>query len=368
MSGVNSAVHATQNTLKEDLELKRPLKLINKPPSKIIHTESGYIVDCIDIKKQPAFEHPLLKNHTLQRKPSFHIPMDKPMFGLDKEECPTGTVPIRRTTKEDLIREKSLLNYSIMVEGNPGVHLAEVALSSEYGPYYGVFGWNSVYNPSVSGSNQMSLSHLWVQNGPTNTINKISAGWHVSPELYGDHDTHVYASWTTDNFHKTGCYNIRCSGFVQTHEKGFIGSRVKDVSTYDGPTINFNISIIQDSSTKNWWLIIGGVDIGYFPAALFSNMSSADEVGWGGRTLTPRGSPSPPMGSGHFPDKTFSHASFFRMISFQDASRQSYGPSEHQLQYFIDNPTCYGLSYYGNLKGNAGYSFEFGGPGGNCGD
>lgn len=29
-------------------------------------TEPGYILDCIDIQKQLAFDHPLLKNHSIK--------------------------------------------------------------------------------------------------------------------------------------------------------------------------------------------------------------------------------------------------------------------------------------------------------------
>ena len=47
----------------------------------------------------------------------------RPIFGLGKDECPMGTVPILRTTKEDLIREKSLLNDHILVHDLPGVHV-----------------------------------------------------------------------------------------------------------------------------------------------------------------------------------------------------------------------------------------------------
>ncbi|XP_042949735.1 uncharacterized protein LOC122281923 isoform X3 [Carya illinoinensis] len=51
----------------EDLELDRRLKLINKPAIMSFQTEYGDIVDCVDIYKQLAFDHPLLKNHTIQR-------------------------------------------------------------------------------------------------------------------------------------------------------------------------------------------------------------------------------------------------------------------------------------------------------------
>jgi len=47
----------------------------------------------------------------------------KSIFGLSKDECPTGTVPILRTTKDDLIREKSMLNNHMLVQDVPGVHV-----------------------------------------------------------------------------------------------------------------------------------------------------------------------------------------------------------------------------------------------------
>jgi len=52
------------------------------------------------------------------------------MFGLGKDECPMGTVPILRTTKDDLIREKSLFNDHILVQDLPGVHVRSFYKSS----------------------------------------------------------------------------------------------------------------------------------------------------------------------------------------------------------------------------------------------
>ncbi|KAI3934028.1 hypothetical protein MKW92_050753, partial [Papaver armeniacum] len=50
----------------EDMELENQLKVLNKPPIKSFQTKSGDILDCIDIYKQPAFDHPLLQNHKIQ--------------------------------------------------------------------------------------------------------------------------------------------------------------------------------------------------------------------------------------------------------------------------------------------------------------
>lgn len=44
----------------------------------LLQTEDGNIFDCVDIYKQPAFDHPLLKNHTIQvpRTPSLYFIVD----------------------------------------------------------------------------------------------------------------------------------------------------------------------------------------------------------------------------------------------------------------------------------------------------
>ncbi|XP_020206465.1 uncharacterized protein LOC109791566 [Cajanus cajan] len=375
IGSVNHVIYGIQNTLKEDLELEKQLKLINKPPIKSIYTEFGDIVDCIDINKQPAFDHPLLKNHKLQRKPNFGKTSVKTsparsIFGLDKDKCPLGTVPIRRTTKDDLIREKSLLNdHMIMTQKAPGIHVAEVSLKSRFGPYYGVNGTNSIYNPKLDRTDQITLSNLWVQNGQGDAGNKISVGWHVLPYLYGNDATHFYSTWTSDNYKKTGCYNIRCPGFVQTSKGYYPGARAPNTSTYGGIMIEVELSISQDPVTKNWWFQWNGINVGYFPAALFSNLASADQVGWGGRTRPPPGTPSPPMGSGHFPDYNIVHACYFTFVSYRDASGKNHGPEVNQIKTFTDNSDCYGVKYYGYIpKPNVGHVLQFGGPGGNCGN
>jgi hypothetical protein len=50
------------------------------------------------------------------------------------------------------------------------------------GPYYGVSGTTSIYNPKVF-EGQISASHIYVENGKGDGNNKISVGWHVSFNL-----------------------------------------------------------------------------------------------------------------------------------------------------------------------------------------
>ncbi|KAJ8444060.1 hypothetical protein Cgig2_030917 [Carnegiea gigantea] len=74
---------------------------------KSIKFEDEDIVDCVDIYQQPAFKHPLLRNHTVQMDPSSRPSGWKAVgsshtkliqLWSQDQVCPNGIVPIRRTT------------------------------------------------------------------------------------------------------------------------------------------------------------------------------------------------------------------------------------------------------------------------------
>jgi len=80
------------------------------------------------------------------------------------------------------------------------------------------------------------------------------------------------------------------------------------------------------------------------------------------------GAPSPPMGSGMFPDNIFTHASYFKNVTYRNNFGQDYGPPQFLTKAFSDQPYCYLAEYYGDEDRLVGYSLQFGGPGGDCGD
>ncbi|XP_017428882.1 uncharacterized protein LOC108336951 [Vigna angularis] len=280
----------------DDLEIETQLKIINKPSVKSIQRKPSYkSFEKINTKDSNEF-----------------------IFGLQEEKCPKGTVPIRRTTKDELIQGKLSLYNQNMLQSVPWVHIAEIHVKPEFSPYYKINGTNSLYNPRLTTTVQESLSHVFVENGGNN---KISFGWHVSPLMHGGNSaTYFYSTWT-------------------------------------------------DRETQNWWLNLFGHEIGYYPGRLFSNLTSAERVGWGGRTVTRPNSISPQMGSGYFPEKNnFVHACYFIYVTIQDRGRTDFGPEEHMTEAVVDKPDCFNAEYYGDQGGTVAHNLQFGGPGGQCGD
>ncbi|KAK7283214.1 hypothetical protein RIF29_12593 [Crotalaria pallida] len=124
-------VARASSTLEAKIDAK--LKLLNKPAVKTIHSEDGDIIDCVIIYKQPAFDHPALKNHIIQEIPKFLIESkNENTFKLKSENentsmsksfvsqiwqrsgsCPEGTIPIRRVRKKDLLRASSIERFGM---------------------------------------------------------------------------------------------------------------------------------------------------------------------------------------------------------------------------------------------------------------
>ena len=117
----------------------------------------------------------------------------------------------------------------------------------------------------------------------------------------------------------------------------------------------------------NWWLTKDQINIGYFPAKIFNNFVEPESVGWGGIAVNPPNGISPPMGSGIFPDDNYKHTSQFRAIQYRNSSGVLDGPHKYTYDIIIDSPNCYLIDFHGYIGEHEGYTFGFGGPGGDCG-
>ncbi|CAF2094182.1 unnamed protein product [Brassica napus] len=73
----------------QEIKVQSLLKRLNKNALMSIKSEDGDIIDCVPINNQPAFDHPLLRNHTIQMRPSF-IPESTSTYTKKKDKGYSG--------------------------------------------------------------------------------------------------------------------------------------------------------------------------------------------------------------------------------------------------------------------------------------
>ncbi|XP_042401459.1 uncharacterized protein LOC121991534 [Zingiber officinale] len=367
-------------TEEEDLELENELQSLNKPPVKTLKSFTGDLFDCIEMYKQPAFDHPALKNHKLQIRPSFqtknNVTMDEKIKSLldqgFNDTCPLGTVIIRRTRKEDLIIAKELPKY--FRNNGSRYHVLDSSeqnyyaiAESENGRYHGFQSKVTTWALPNVRPNQVSQNQVWLMgdvDGDYDDLNVIQTGWHVYPQLYKDTSSRFFTFFTIDGY-QTGCMNLNCKGFVQVSATlgpgfAFTGS---DLSTYGGKQAYFGFQILKDPERGNWWLSIVDRNLGYWPKELFPNLDVSKLIQFGGQVRTPNDVPSPPMGNGHLPHEGHGKASFFTNAQFIGEDNQAYTPGEGSASLKTNADAKY-YQVVGDPPSRGSWDVGYGGPGG----
>ncbi|GAB2223721.1 hypothetical protein Droror1_Dr00004461 [Drosera rotundifolia] len=358
------------------------LRKINKPAVKTIQSADGDVIDCVPVHLQPAFDHPQLKGQMPavppERPKAWNSSVDSitessfQLWPESGEPCPEGTIPIRRTTEDDVLRASSIRRFgrksvrSVRRDSTGGGHEHAVVFVNG-DQYYGAKASINVWTPTVTDEYEFSLSQIWLISGSFgNDLNTIEAGWQVSPALYGDDKPRFFTYWTTDAYQATGCYNLLCSGFIQTNNKIAIGAAISPMSSYDGRQYDISVMVWKDPKHGHWWLEFGpGLLVGYWPEFLFSHLRThADMIQFGGEIVNSESMgyhTSTQMGSGHFPDEGFKKAAYFRNLQAVD-----WDNSLIPLTYFqvlADHPACYNIRKgRNNVWGDY---FYYGGPGRN---
>ncbi|KAL2560042.1 hypothetical protein Fot_04781 [Forsythia ovata] len=362
--------------------IRAHLMKINKPAVNTIRSPDGDLIDCVLSHQQPAFDHPHLKGQKPldpPERPKGHRSRSGMFFeenfqlwSLSGESCPEGTVPIRRTTEQEILRASSLSRFGRKIprqfRRDTSSNGHEHAVGYVTGDvYYGAKASINVWAPQVANQYEFSLSQMWVIAGSFgDDLNTIEAGWQVSPELYGDNYPRFFTYWTSDAYQATGCYNLLCSGFVQTNNRIAIGAAISPTSSYNGGQFDISLLVWKDPKHGNWWLEFGsGVLVGYWPSFLFTHLADhASMVQFGGEIVnsSPSGfHTSTQMGSGHFAGEGFGKSSYFRNLQIVDWDNSLVPLSN--LKVLADHPNCYDIQ--GGVNGVWGNYFYYGGPGKN---
>ncbi|KAL6897903.1 hypothetical protein ACP4OV_006862 [Aristida adscensionis] len=367
---------------------------------KTIQSPDGDVIDCVPSHLQPAFEHPELRGQKPESEPSERPRIaashgnadgaeeddDDDEEGLPQvwrrsgETCPEGTIPVRRTTEADVLRASSVRRFGMKARGGGGGGVARrlrhdsTGVGHEHavgyvsgGRLYGAKASLNVWPARVASPAEFSLSQIWVISGAfANDLNTIEAGWQVSPQLYGDNNPRFFTYWTNDAYQETGCYNLHCSGFVQTSNRVAIGAAISPISAYNGRQFDITILIWKDPRRGQWWLQLGsGALVGYWPSSLFAHLGAggADMVQFGGEVVNARPAGAPhtatQMGSGRFPGEGYRRAAYFRNAQLVDWDN-SLVPAAG-LRLLADRPACYDIA--GGAGGAWGVYFYYGGPG-----
>ncbi|VYS51970.1 unnamed protein product [Arabidopsis thaliana] len=145
-------------------------------------------VECVDIYKQPAFEHELLKNHKIQQMGNKGSSCEH--LGVSKR-----TVPIWKYERINSTDE----SFASLIGDSPHEHAVGSTITST--KMYGANATISVWDPTVESRDEFSLSLIWITSGSynKNNLNSIEAGWQVLPNLYQDSKPRLFIFWTVSN-------------------------------------------------------------------------------------------------------------------------------------------------------------------------
>ncbi|KAI3847839.1 hypothetical protein MKX03_026899 [Papaver bracteatum] len=270
--------------------------------------------------------------------------------------CPEGTIPIRRKGKN----YNPTFCANIIIQDHHLLRLLYVflqyAVIGVQGNFLGAQAKINIWTPFTE-AHEMSISQIWVFSGEEDKdINTIEAGWHVYKDMNGDNQTRFFIYWTMDGYLISGCYNLLCHGFVQTTSNISLGCNFTEVSTFNGEKKDATFSIRKDQSSGNWWVQLHGISVGYYPSALFIELSrSTTNIEWGGEIVNLKNKgqhTSTQMGSGHFPSEGGLKTSKNNMIKDPENVRTK-----------STNPNCYNLKIDDEHYSTNGYGFYYGGPG-----
>uniref|UniRef100_A0A0E0A846 Neprosin PEP catalytic domain-containing protein n=1 Tax=Oryza glumipatula TaxID=40148 RepID=A0A0E0A846_9ORYZ len=177
------------------LRRRQVLKRLNKPPLATIQSPDGDIIDCVHISRQPAFDHPLLKDHTIQMQPSSQ---PSGLYGeATRSFTQTWNQNGEKTNEEDVMRATSLTTFGKKTHDrspHPHSHLAGVTSGHYYGVAYATgdanyYGTKVTINDPAGGNWWLQVQGNNVGYWPSSIFTLLQTGVADSVEWGGEVDS-----------------------------------------------------------------------------------------------------------------------------------------------------------------------------------
>jgi hypothetical protein len=288
----------------------------------------------------------------------------KDSFGNDVS-CADGTIPMERLSLDTLTRFPTL--HAFLSKGAS----SQVAVPGYNKAHIHAYGYQYVDN--AGGNSTLNLSQQWYVGGSGSGTQTVEGGWVHYPAMFGSDS--VLFIFSTPNDYVGGCWDLDCTGFVQTNNSWALGAGFSNYSTYGGSQYVFTMQ--WKYWEGNWWLLLKGsggyTDIGYYPGSMYGSGPLAK----GDATLTEFGgevcngvsggddctNPNwPQMGSGKFASTGWQQAAYQNDVFYITSSGAGYNSS---LTPVTESSKCYSINVTPSSRGGSwGTYFYFGGPGG----
>ena len=307
-------------------------------------TAWGDPVDCVPFAKQPGFSLVGTMNGA--------APVLAAVRGLDSaaaiagfgdgvdadghaRSCPSGAVPIRRLTIQDLARFATLEEFfsKAPLHGGSGVvdadgNIHEHAYYTESSiPNWGAQVTINVWNPAIEVDDN-SISQLWVTGGLDGQLQTLEAGYVAHKKYFGDPSSRLFIYSTADAYAgktQPQCWDLGCKAFVQLADTHILlGGKFDKASTLHGEQREFKLRWQFCPQTEclgweGWWLHYDGGStsewVGFYPRSRYASPGArdgADRLDFGGEVAFTRGSAhtTTDMGSGQPASAGFGGAAY----------------------------------------------------------
>ncbi|WP_164002294.1 neprosin family prolyl endopeptidase [Pyxidicoccus caerfyrddinensis] len=301
---------------------------------------------------------------------------------------PAGTVPVVRFDVENYLRleteppENPEDVFERIPEPSPASNDRYYGnWNKTGGPFFGSAAIINLWDTSGPVDNETSIAQVAVMRG--NPIQAIEVGKIELESLNGDKAPHLFTYFRTNGSEDgdwEGGYNQLCDGWRQVSTQIVPGAKLIGMSAQGKAQYVMDIEVRLHKG--NWWVRVLGEWIGYYPRCkdndttstcknegfLFSTQgirNNADKLTWFGEVYDSSApeATATQMGSGRFASEGWSHAAYFRNLTYFWAPT-TYWWWDASTKPVATDAKCYSVSEPTfSSTSSTKNRFFFGGPG-----